>query len=344
MFLLSSLFLVGLAAALPVDEGKVTTTDTDCPRTLCIDGLSPCGTRWGGCYDVCQPTLSPTMPPCETEAPEATTSAISISTIETTTVSNCSSQTVCWDGINECGQTYGGCFPDCTPWPTFTPPPCNETSTAASAPTTTLSSTTTGDDCSGMTVCADYVNECGMWYGGCFPDCTPWPTFSPPACPTTTTITTMDDMDVTSSIATSTEEDCMTQTVCIDMGNECGMMYGSCFPNCTPWPTITPPPCPDGGNSSTTATTITTTPSTSNSSTTTPTTMTTSELVPVPAPTGDECPWLCVDYINDCGMMYGGCFEECPGAPWPTFEAPPCPSESSTATSGSTTMTIKTVY
>ncbi|KAI0123351.1 hypothetical protein BJ170DRAFT_641498 [Xylariales sp. AK1849] len=42
---------------------------------------------------------------------------------------SCSSSTVCEDFINECGQTYGGCFSACTPWPTFTAPACTPTST-----------------------------------------------------------------------------------------------------------------------------------------------------------------------------------------------------------------------
>lgn len=43
----------------------------------------------------------------------------------------------------------------CVPNPGTTTPP-------TSVPTTT----TTKDNCSTRTICLDYVNECGMWYGG----------------------------------------------------------------------------------------------------------------------------------------------------------------------------------
>ncbi|KAK4251794.1 hypothetical protein C7999DRAFT_27473 [Corynascus novoguineensis] len=46
--------------------------------------------------------------------------------------------TVCWDGINECGMMYGGCFPDCRPWPTFTPPPCPTSKPSVITSVTTL--------------------------------------------------------------------------------------------------------------------------------------------------------------------------------------------------------------
>ncbi|KAJ6260635.1 hypothetical protein Dda_4862 [Drechslerella dactyloides] len=78
-------------------------------------------------------------------------------------------------------------------------------------------------------------------------------------------------------------------TLCADAVNECGMMYGGCFPACPGWPTptFTPPPCP----------------------------------------TPKKCDIiLCSDAVNECGMMYGGCFEACPDSPTPTFTPPPCPS------------------
>ncbi|EPS39553.1 hypothetical protein H072_6711 [Dactylellina haptotyla CBS 200.50] len=34
---------------------------------------------------------------------------------------------------------------------------------------------------------------------------------------------------------------------------------------------------------------------------------------------------LCADGVNECSMMYGGCFPACPGLPTPTFTPPPCP-------------------
>ncbi|PHH69599.1 hypothetical protein CDD80_6620 [Ophiocordyceps camponoti-rufipedis] len=42
------------------------------------------------------------------------------------------------------------------------------------------------DDCRTRTICIDKINSCGMMYGGCVPDCHPWPSFTPPPCPQTT--------------------------------------------------------------------------------------------------------------------------------------------------------------
>ncbi|KAK0734397.1 hypothetical protein B0T26DRAFT_867479 [Lasiosphaeria miniovina] len=108
-------------AAAPRPQGE------ECePRILCIDGINKCGVRYGGCYDVCDKAARPSAPPC----PQFTT-ITSIFPITSTTATivtqtppaenNCSSQTVCWDGINSCGMTYGG------PWPTFAAPPCATT-------------------------------------------------------------------------------------------------------------------------------------------------------------------------------------------------------------------------
>ncbi|OAA71344.1 hypothetical protein ISF_01895 [Cordyceps fumosorosea ARSEF 2679] len=151
-----------------------------------------------------------------------------------TTKDDCSTRTVCLDYVNECGIWYGGCVPDCKPWPTFSKPPCPSTTTTTTKPPT---STPTQDNCSTRTICLDYVNECGMMYGGCVPDCKPWPTFSKPPCPTTTTAPP-------TTTTTSSVDDCRTRTICIDYVNECGMMYGGCIPDCKPWPTFSKPPCP----------------------------------------------------------------------------------------------------
>ncbi|KAK3382886.1 hypothetical protein B0T24DRAFT_661492 [Lasiosphaeria ovina] len=124
-------------AAAPRPQGE------ECePRILCIDGINKCGVRYGGCYDVCDKAARPSAPPC----PQLTTTITTITSIfpitsTTATIvttqtppaeNNCSSQTVCWDGINSCGMTYGGCFSACRPWPTFAAPPC-----ATSEPTVT---------------------------------------------------------------------------------------------------------------------------------------------------------------------------------------------------------------
>ncbi|EWC44096.1 hypothetical protein DRE_07231 [Drechslerella stenobrocha 248] len=113
--------------------------------------------------------------------------------------------------------------------------------------------------------------------------------------PTPTRITTR--VTYTTRIATSTKTTRPSTTtekcdiiLCADGVNECGIMYGGCFPACPglPTPTFTPPPCPT---------------------------------------TNKKCDTiLCADMVNECGMMYGGCFEACPDSPTPTFAPPPCPS------------------
>ncbi|KAL2184095.1 hypothetical protein L209DRAFT_481254 [Thermothelomyces heterothallicus CBS 203.75] len=175
--LLSSLLLVGrLASAAPVVNA-----DGDCvPYTICVDGANACGIRWGGCYNVCDASAKPVAPPCpgteespspttrvttkvttlepkptttkatttkghtvtKTVKPPVTPTPTKFTTSTTRPSSTCSTDvTVCWDGINECGMMYGGCFPDCKPWPTFTPPPC-PTTTTKQTPTVITSVTT----------------------------------------------------------------------------------------------------------------------------------------------------------------------------------------------------------
>ncbi|KAK4193299.1 hypothetical protein QBC35DRAFT_101515 [Podospora australis] len=53
----------------------------------------------------------------------------SVPTLKPTSTCNGSGMTLCWDAINECGQMYGACFPDCKPWPTPSAPPCRITTT-----------------------------------------------------------------------------------------------------------------------------------------------------------------------------------------------------------------------
>ncbi|KAK6344298.1 hypothetical protein TWF696_007938 [Orbilia brochopaga] len=82
-----------------------------------------------------------------------------------------------------------------------------------------------------LTICADYVNSCGLGYGGCYPACRgyPTPTFTPPPCPTTT------------KTKTTTTSTC--RTICVDKVNECGIKYGGCY--CVGQePPFTKPPCP----------------------------------------------------------------------------------------------------
>ncbi|KAI5815787.1 hypothetical protein BZA77DRAFT_315105 [Pyronema omphalodes] len=99
-----------------------------------------------------------------------------------------------------------------------------------------MSGTPTRPESECQTICADFLNECGYMYGGCFPDprCTggtAWPTFTPPPCPTTT------------SKPTPT----CTVSLCIDNIDECGQMWGGCTlaPQCggPKSPSFTRPSC-----------------------------------------------------------------------------------------------------
>ncbi|KAK6510599.1 hypothetical protein TWF506_009702 [Arthrobotrys conoides] len=84
-----------------------------------------------------------------------------------------------------------------------------------------------------LTICADYINSCGLGYGGCYAACPgiPTPTFTPPPCPTTTKKPTK----------TTSKKPC--QTICVDAVNECGIKYGGCYCSEEPFP-YTKPPCP----------------------------------------------------------------------------------------------------
>ncbi|CUS10997.1 unnamed protein product [Tuber aestivum] len=222
---------LALAQAPPVPEitsppptptgGSTATTNSvsGCPKSICADYINECGKWYGGCFldPVCTggsvwPTF--TKPPCPTTSYATTTC----------------SRSICVDNVNECGQMFGGCFldPVCTggtKWPTFTKPPCSTTTTTESTTTTGASTT-----CK-RAICADYVNECGQMYGGCFldPVCTggtAWPTFSKPPCPTTS----------------------CSHSICYDGIDKCGQFYGGCTlaPECggPKTPTFSRPPCP----------------------------------------------------------------------------------------------------
>ncbi|KAK3393637.1 hypothetical protein B0H63DRAFT_554977 [Podospora didyma] len=128
----------------------------------------------------------------------------------------CEPTILCVDGINTCGVRFGGCYDICDAKAKPSPPPCPKTTTTTltvptkGVPTTITTSTvptaTVDAECAKRTVCADYVNSCGMMYGGCFADCRPWPTFAPPPCPTaksTSTSTTVKAATTSSSSSSS---------------------------------------------------------------------------------------------------------------------------------------------
>ncbi|KAK8041072.1 hypothetical protein PG994_014079 [Apiospora phragmitis] len=168
---------------------------------------------------------------------------------------SCSTKTVCADYVNACGQMYGGCFSACTPWPSFTAPPCTletiSVSTTgdgamavAAATAATGSSTGGGLPCDGSRLCVDHVRTCGatavLTYGGCYPACSPSPTFSAPPCPTAAA------PGITPPPAAS--QPCGGTTACQDSLRTCGtstvLTYGGCWPACSPSPTFSAPPCP----------------------------------------------------------------------------------------------------
>ncbi|KAJ1329736.1 hypothetical protein MN608_06472 [Microdochium nivale] len=180
-FLLASLALCPLALASPCSPPHPSITPPPNPcssRTVCADYVKTCTEQgistqiwYGGCFPDCTPWPTFTEPSCPTK----------------TSVSSCTNTvSVCADYVKTCSGvgsssvvlSYGGCFPDCRPWPTFTPPPCPTPTSSSSSCTNTIS------------VCADYLRTCSVGttstlipYGGCFPDCKPWPTFTPPPCP-----------------------------------------------------------------------------------------------------------------------------------------------------------------
>ncbi|KAI6381644.1 hypothetical protein MCOR25_001114 [Pyricularia grisea] len=267
------------------------------PGIMCVAGVNECGVTYSGCYDTCTPSLEPTAPSCipvvETPAvpiitsvdagslvtpavtpvvtPVVTPILTPVLTPVTTpsptvvivspSVDICSTRTVCVNGIDACGQKYGGCVLDCKPW-AITTPSCSLNSLAQMTIVTQPPSFTTAlanatlldpivENCSSRTVCWDGTNECGEMYGGCFPDCTPWPTFSKPPCPsievkptTFSTITSPPVISGTGLVTGFTGTNCFNRTVCWEAVNNCGIPYGGCFPDCRPWPTFTRPACP----------------------------------------------------------------------------------------------------
>ncbi|KAK6537220.1 hypothetical protein TWF694_011417 [Orbilia ellipsospora] len=97
-------------------------------------------------------------------------------------------------------------------------------------------------------------------------------------------------------------------TACVDYVNPCGKTYGGCAPHCTgdPLPTFPAPPC-----SSTTKATTTMKVTTTSAYVTTKVTSSCTKT-------------LCVDYLDACGHMYGGCFPYCDGYTTPVIAPPPC--------------------
>lgn len=154
----------------------------------------------------------------------------------------------------------------------YSEPPCS----------TTLSSPISSPTCS-STLCADYINSCGIWYGGCYAACPglPTPTFTDPGCPTPPPTAT--------TLTTGTTETSFCDMKCWDAVDPCGQWYGGCASYCgEPYSSV-----------------VTSTPSCS----ITPT--------PVPTTSLSSCLPVCAETVDACGNTYGpGCWTSCVGDPW----------------------------
>lgn len=152
-------------------------------HTVCVDGVDDCGVPFQTCFPRCStgqfpsktpctpsPGLPTILPPTSSHRTKKTTTKASTTT--TTSASSrrysssvavitdnstftpssssfldgCSSLTVCADYITTCGTMlvpFGGCFSACTPWPTFTPPPCSVSGNGSPTRAVSVSATAT---------------------------------------------------------------------------------------------------------------------------------------------------------------------------------------------------------
>lgn len=236
----------------PVPPYKVTSTSSPTPSAtcdsyICVDKVNECGRKYGGCYYNCPGSPQPTFtdPGCPTTTP----STVSLTTSSVPSSSICTTQ-LCVDYINECGRLYGGCYYDCpgSTTPIFTDPGC-PTTTTPPVITPSSGSATISTTCTNY-LCADYINNCGIWYGGCYYDCpgSTTPVFTDPGCPTTTTTPSYGVITSGSSsepVFSILPIGC--GTICNDYVDNCGNTYGpGCYTSCSPTdtaPTYTTPVC-----------------------------------------------------------------------------------------------------
>jgi hypothetical protein len=238
--------------------------------------------------------------------------------------------TECQSYINTCGKGYGGCYPVCGIYltPTFTNPGCSPSYTPVD-PT--------------YPSCSATVTE------------TYYPSFCPTQCSSSSSSTTPGTSSSSSSTSTS-----VSTTRSRSRSRTWSWTRPTTSPGTPTGPTSFPPPSTTSSSSttssysttpssssSTTSSFYSTTPSsssswtTSSSYSTTPsssswttsysyTTPTTSSSTIYTSSSSTSCSSgctrLCAEYINACGQTYGGCYDECPGQPTPTFTPPPCPS------------------
>ncbi|EPS45282.1 hypothetical protein H072_745 [Dactylellina haptotyla CBS 200.50] len=202
-----------------------------------------------------------------------------------------------------------------------------------------------------LTLCQDYVNSCGIPYGGCYPAChgIATPTFTAPPCPTTTTST-----DITTTTTTTTSSTTESTTSSSTTTSETTSTSTTTTTSETTTTTASTTSTTSTTTESTTSQTSTTDPTSTSSSsttttTTTPTTITTTSSTSTTSSTTSISitsicnSVVCEDYINSCGIPYGGCYTSCPGMTRMVFTVPPCPTTTSTTTTiTSTSVTITT--
>ena len=296
--MVSAILLVTFVAPLLVSAAPSRPSATnECP-IVCIDLLSDCGVRYGGCVPHCKGEPMPAFsePPCPTATP---TQIEKRQAPADATSSDKSCPTVCIDGISDCGERFGGCIPLCKgdPLPKWSTSACPTTTPTPKVEKRDLAPKPTSIEKNCPTVCIDGISDCGERFGGCVPHCPgePWPTFSTSDCPTATS-TKVEKRDV------EPEPTSTCPIVCIDGISDCGERFGGCVPHCKgePWPTFSTSACP---------------------TTATPTATPHSGVAKRSEGDKESCPEICIDAINDCGIRFGGCGPVCSL----TLSTPPCP-------------------
>jgi hypothetical protein len=234
--------------------------------------------------------------------------------------------TECQSYINTCGKGYGGCYPICGgyPTPTFTNPGCSPSDTPVD-PT--------------YPSCSATVTE------------TYYPSFCPTQCYSSSSSTTPGTSS--SSFSTSTS---VSTTRSRSRSRTWSWTRPTTSPDTPTGPTSVPPPSTTSSSYSTTLSSSSQTTSSSSQTTSssssqitsssysttlssssslsttsfsysTPTTSSSTIFTPSSSTScSSGCTRLCAKYVNACGQTYGGCYDECPGQPTPTFTPPPCPS------------------
>lgn len=184
--LLSSIIILlgGPSAAAPLSN-----VEEPCqPQTVCVDGLSPCGVRYGGyvwlwtlafrattssnnrdtsarCYDVCEPSAKPLPPPCPATVPGQVLPVANTKTrppVVTDTKIRPPAVTKTKIRVTQppITKTVGNAL-------ALTPSITTSTKHRTPAPISSRDSSSSSNSCdSTVTVCWDGINECGMMYGG----------------------------------------------------------------------------------------------------------------------------------------------------------------------------------